>query len=110
MEVFPDFFRRFLFQLHHTVGKRRTADAGTVLQMEVGALMVGKIENDQEEAFVHRGEEKGRFAFGGSTIVVLYQRGRVQPDEDLLKNSRDGYETKVTQGEAVGDKVKRCRK
>ena len=88
----------------------KTADAGTVLQMEVGALMVGKIENDQEEAFVHRGEEKGRFAFGGSTIVVLYQRGRVQPDEDLLKNSRDGYETKVTQGEAVGDKVKRCRK
>ena len=53
----------------------RTTDAGTVLQMEVGALMVGKIENDQEEAFVHRGEEKGRFAFGGSTIVVLYQRG-----------------------------------
>ncbi len=88
----------------------RTTDAGTVLQMEVGALMVGKIENDQEEAFVHRGEEKGRFAFGGSTIVVLYQRGRVHPDEDLLKNSRDGYETKVTQGEAVGDKVKRCRK
>lgn len=30
MEVFPDFFRRFLFQLHHTVGKRRTADADGV--------------------------------------------------------------------------------
>ena len=88
----------------------RTTDAGTVLQMEVGALMVGKIENDQEEAFVHRGEEKGRFAFGGSTIVVLYQRGQVQPDQELLDNSRDGYETKVTQGEAVGDKVEKCRK
>lgn len=88
----------------------RTTDAGTVLQMEVGALMVGKIENDQEEAFVHRGEEKGRFAFGGSTIVVLYQRGQVQPDQELLDNSRDGYETKVIQGEAVGDKVEKCRK
>ena len=36
--------------------------------------------------------------------------GQVQPDQDLLDNSRDGYETKVTQGEAVGDKVKKCRK
>ena len=41
---------------------------------------------------------------------VLYQRGQVQPDQDLLDNSRDGYETKVTQGEAVGDKVGKCRK
>ena len=77
--------------------------------MEVGALMVGKIENDQEEAFVHRGEEKGRFAFGGSTIVVLYQRGQVQPDQDLLDNSRDGYE-QSNPGRAVGDKVEKCRK
>lgn len=36
---------------------------------------------------------------------MLYQRGQVQPDQDLLDNSWDGYETKVTQGEAVGDKV-----
>ena len=42
--------------------------------------------------------------------MVLYQRGQVQPDQDLLDNSRDGYETKVIQGEAVGDKVEKCRK
>lgn len=84
----------------------QTVDVKTVLQMEVGALLVGKILNRQEEAAVVRGEEKGSFAFGGSTIVVLYQPDTVVPDEDLLENSRAGYETKVRQGEAVGRKRK----
>ena len=49
-----------------------------------------------------RGQEKGAFAFGGSTILLMTQKGRVYPDQDLLEYSRRGIEVSVRQGEAVG--------
>ncbi len=76
---------------------------GTVLQMEVGAMLVGKIENRPGGRKVRRGEEKGKFAFGGSTVILMTQAGAVCPDADLLENSRRGIETKVRLGEKVGE-------
>ena len=55
--------------------------------MEVGALLVGRIENRPGKAFVKRGDEKGNFAFGGSTIVLITEKNAVKPDEDILNNS-----------------------
>ena len=52
------------------------------------------------------GAGKGRFAFGGSTIVLLTEAGKVTIDEDLLKNSGDGYETLVKMGERIGIAVR----
>lgn len=75
---------------------------GDVLQMEVGALLVGKISNHKQSTVVTRGEEKGFFEYGGSTIVVLNQKGRVTPRSDLLTNSKNGYETKVLQAHPLG--------
>ena len=80
----------------------RTENFGTVLQMEVGALLVGKIENHRQGRVFRRGQEKGAFAFGGSTILLMTQKGRVCPDQDLLEYSRRGIEVSVRQGEAVG--------
>lgn len=80
----------------------RSENFGTILQMEVGALLVGKIENRRRGGMVLRGQEKGAFAFGGSTIILMTQRGRVVPDRDILENSRRGIETRVLLGEAVG--------
>ena len=57
--------------------------------------MVGKIENRPRKPYVFRGEEKGNFAFGGSTIVLITQKNTVKPDEDILKNSGEGIETRV---------------
>ena len=75
---------------------------GDVLQMEVGALLVGKISNHKQSTVVTRGEEKGFFEYGGSTIVVLTQKGRVTPRSDLLTNSKNAYETKVLQAHPLG--------
>lgn len=75
---------------------------GDVLQMEVGALLVGKISNHKQSTVVTRGEEKGFFEYGGSTIVELTQKGRVTPRSDLLTNSKNGYETKVLQAHPLG--------
>lgn len=81
----------------------KTQDAGCVLMMEVGAMLVGRIENRQRgRAQVVRGEEKGAFAFGGSTIILMTQKGRVRPDVVYTENTKRGEETKVRQGSRIG--------
>lgn len=78
---------------------------GTVLQMEVGAAMVGRIVNAPGSRNVRRGEEKGRFEFGGSTVIVLLQKGRAILDADLLRNTAQEAETVVRLGERIGIKA-----
>lgn len=78
-----------------------TKHFGKVIQIEVGALMVGKINNYYDRARKKRGAEKGRFEFGGSTIILLFEKNKVVIDEDLVMNTFIGYETKVKQGEPV---------
>ena len=77
-----------------------TKNFGKIVQMEVGALMVGRIVNHDKPTF-KRGEEKGYFLFGGSTIVILVKEGILEIDEDILNNSKDKIETKVKQGNKV---------
>ena len=83
----------------------RSKHFGNVLMMEVGALLVGKIVNCHRAASVKRGQEKGYFEFGGSTVILLFQRDKVRFDRDIVKNSRKGYETKVRMGEKIGNAV-----
>lgn len=78
-----------------------TREFGDIIQMEVGALMVGKIVNHHEEDEVLRGEEKGYFEFGGSTIIVFVKKDRVTVREDLLQNTQNDYETKIHQGDEL---------
>lgn len=80
-----------------------TEHFGTVAYVEVGAMMVGRIVNHHKSVFT-RGEEKGYFAFGGSTVVILTEHGAVTPDADLLQNSAKGIETYVRAGSTVGRK------
>ncbi|MBQ2580190.1 MAG: phosphatidylserine decarboxylase [Ruminococcus sp.] len=84
----------------------RTEEFGDIIQMEVGALLVGRITNAHPygRRTVLRGEEKGYFEFGGSTIVLLLEKDKVELCSDLLENTREGFETKLKQGEAVGYK------
>lgn len=82
-----------------------TENFGAVTQVEVGAMMVGRIVNLHEEHSFKRGEEKGRFEFGGSTIIVLVEKGKVLPDEELLLNTSAGKETIVKCGERIGSRI-----
>lgn len=79
-----------------------TQHFGDVLMMEVGALMVGKIVNHHGKAQVKRGQEKGYFQFGGSTVVLLLEKNRAVIDGDILENSQQGIETVVRMGEKIG--------
>lgn len=80
----------------------KTKEFGTIVQMEVGALLVGKIRNYEGKAVVRKGEEKGRFEFGGSTVVLLLEAGKVQVDNRFYRNTEQGFETIVSMGEAIG--------
>lgn len=80
----------------------RSLRGGDIVQMEVGALLVGRIENHQASRAV-RGAEKGYFRFGGSTIILLFEKNRVCIDRDIRKMSAEGIETKLRYGEGIGD-------
>jgi len=77
---------------------------GEVLMMEVGALMVGKIVNYHQSRRVKKGQEKGRFEFGGSTVILLIEKDKVIIDQDVLDNTQNEYETIVKMGEQIGVK------
>ena len=82
-----------------------TENFGDVVQIEVGAMLVGRIVNLHDESSFMRGDEKGRFEFGGSTIVLLFEKDSIVPDTDILRNSADGTETVVKYGERIGTKA-----
>ena len=83
----------------------RTENFGTIVQMEVGAMLVGKIKNELRDAGnVVRGEEKGHFEYGGSTIVVLIKKGVAELLPEIMANSFDGVETPVKMGEKIGER------
>lgn len=75
---------------------------GKVIQMEVGALFVGKIRNYLEAAAVRRGDEKGCFLYGGSTVIVLLKKGAVQLPEWACSAAAHGCEIPVKMGEMIG--------
>lgn len=79
----------------------QTPRLGTLLQMEVGAMLVGRIVNHHEACMVTRGEEKGFFQYGGSTVIVLVEKDRITVREDLLTHSTNGVETPVKLGEVL---------
>jgi phosphatidylserine decarboxylase len=81
---------------------------GKVAFVSIGAMMVGSIIITAEiGAHVERLSEIGYFAFGGSTIVVLYSKeAQVQFDQDILANSKEQLETLVKVGESIGHKKK----
>lgn len=73
-----------------------------IVVMEVGALLVGKIVNDKTKKQVKRGEEKGRFEFGGSTVILLFEKDAISWNPKLLMASARGEETAVKLGERIG--------
>lgn len=81
-----------------------TENFGRVAYIEVGAMMVGRINNHPVESF-EKGDEKGYFSFGGSTIIMLYKKGVLDMDEDISENSKTEIETAVLYGEKIGKRI-----
>jgi phosphatidylserine decarboxylase len=84
----------------------QTENFGRVAYIEVGAICVGKIVQSHpwKKPFM-RGEEKGYFLFGGSTVVVLGEKGAWRPSQDMLENTAKGIETYIQLGDEVAVKA-----
>ncbi len=82
----------------------QTENFGAIVQMEIGALLVGRIVNEPiaAGARVRRGQEKGRFEFGGSTIVLLLEADRARLDARVPLDDPSGAEIPVRMGERIG--------
>ena len=78
-----------------------TEHFGEILMIEVGALMVGRIVDHGASAFT-KGQEKGYFKLGGSTIVLFVGKDRLVLDEDIRTYLQKGMEVKLRCGERVG--------
>ncbi len=87
-----------------------TENFGKAIQIEVGAMLVGKIQNFHANGYFKRGEEKGMFEFGGSTIVLLLKKDTVEIDSDIIQNSNENIETIVKMGERIGVSLLKSKK
>jgi len=71
-----------------------TENFGKLAYIEVGAAMVGKIVQSHDESKSHeQGDEKGYFLFGGSTVILLGEKGKWSPSSDIIENTQAGIET-----------------
>ena len=75
---------------------------GRVLYVEIGATNVGSIHQTFEIGIYKKGEEKGYFSFGGSSIVLLFEKEKIRFDQDLIDASNKKMETKVKEGTSLG--------
>lgn len=74
-----------------------------VIYIEVGATCVGSIiQTYSPNTPIKRGDEKGYFKFGGSTVILLFKKDCVVIDDDIINNSRNNIETLINIGEVIG--------
>jgi phosphatidylserine decarboxylase len=77
---------------------------GQILMVEIGAFTVGSIRQKFIPfEYVNRAAHKGYFEFGGSTIVLLFQKGKIKLDDDLCHNTQNGLETYIKMGDSIGN-------
>lgn len=69
---------------------------GDVCIIEVGAMVVGKIVNEPVKNF-KKGDEKGHFEFGGSTVIMLLNKD-IKFIDELISNTNNDIETIVKLG------------
>lgn len=77
------------------------ASFGDFWLVEVGAFGVGTIVQTFAGETFAKGDEKGYFKFGGSTVILIVPAGILRFDADLVRASAEGLETQVRCGESI---------
>ena len=67
-------------------------------------MCVGKIiQNNPKATDCKRGEQKGHFEFGGSTMIILGEPNRWKPSSDVLKHSLSNTESFIKLGDTIAE-------
>ena len=95
---------KYLIENKRVVTLIETNEFGTVGMVEVGATNVGSIQQSFVPGrAVKKGDEKGLFAFGGSCVITIFQKGRIRFDADILEQSANQLETYAQMGDRLGE-------
>jgi phosphatidylserine decarboxylase len=94
----PDVFCRN----QRSVTTIETSNFGQITMVEVGALTVGSIVQTYQPNHVKKGDEKGYFQYGGSTIIILLEAVKIVLDADLIRDSEQCLEVHVLAGSQIG--------
>jgi len=90
-------------QNKRTICHAHNEQIGQFYIIEIGATMVGSvIQTYNPKEIVNKGDEKGYFEFGGSTVILLFKKDSIKFDNDLILNTKEGIETKIKMGERIG--------
>lgn len=78
---------------------------GKAVYIEVGAFGVASITQTYKSHLFARGDEKGFFTFGGSTVILLLKKDAVKYDDDILEHSAQAVESLVRAGDKIADSL-----
>ena len=84
----------------------KSQNFGRIAYVEIGAITVGSIMQTYTPGMVTKGQEKGYFQYGGSTLVLLFEPRKIKFDEDLIRDSNANLEVQVLAGSQIGTKIK----
>ncbi|KAF8953028.1 hypothetical protein BGZ46_003315 [Entomortierella lignicola] len=108
LDVFTENVRKVTLIDLEQSGETRNENFDQCVFISIGALLVGSIEltgaKDPGNK-IKKGGELGYFAYGGSTCILVFKKGAVKFDEDLIQNSLSGVETVVKVGEGIGTRI-----
>ena len=96
----PDIFCRNT----RAVTEFNSQNFGRIVYVEVGAITIGSIVQTYTPGMVAKGQEKGYFQYGGSTLILLFEPGAIAFDQDLIRDSQQHLEVRVLAGTQVGKK------
>ena len=74
---------------------------GRAYLVDVGAFGVGTIVQTYSGSTHKKGDEKGYFKFGGSTVILVTPAGALDFSPDLVRNSALGLETRILCGDSI---------
>lgn len=93
----------YMWENKRTCTVLETENLGKVLILEIGATCVGSIlQTYKTNQPIQKGDEKGYFAFGGSSTISIFEPEKAQLAADLLKHSSNCQELYALMGDTMG--------
>lgn len=87
----------------------QTDHLGLCAQIEVGAMLVGRIANHPAPPRFERGMEKGMFLYGGSTVILLLRADCAKIEPEAFELAARECEIPVRMGERIAAlKAEKC--
>lgn len=97
---------QIFFENKRIISVLNSPEIGPFLMVEVGATCVGSITQTAKVGVLYnKGDEKGFFSFGGSTVLTIFQKDKIDFSQDFKQMSSNGIEMFALMGDDMGKKI-----